>query len=132
MSGSRYLRGFVDRVAGAVLRLGAPPSAGQELVLLRGRHRLVVDRGQDRDSVTLVAGDGAVRLRIAVGDQGNEAEISIEAARVSLRTSGSLEIDAARLRLHGRQGVALTTDAGARIEADESVHVNGARIYLNS
>jgi hypothetical protein len=126
---SSRLRRVAGRLAG-LARSVAGPQPQTELVPLRAQHSLVVERRPDQDSITLVARDGAVRIRIGISAQGSE--ITVEAPSLSLRTSGDLAIEAERVSLHARQSMTLTTDAGARIEATESVRVNGEMIYLNS
>src|SRR3954451_20431388 len=119
------------RLAGDFARraLGAARDA-REIVPLRAAHALSVDRQPDRDLISLVAEDGSLRLRISISDRG--PEILVEAASVSLRTTGDLAIEAERLQLRGRQALALSTGDGARVEMDGSVRIRGERIYLNS
>jgi hypothetical protein len=104
-----------------------PPE--QEVVALRGRYQMIVNRQTQQDSVALVASDGAVRFRIVITDSG--PEITVEAKTLSLHTSGTLAIDADRIHLHGREGVAVTAGGGVHIEANQNVRINGERIYLN-
>jgi hypothetical protein len=129
MDFSSRLRRAAGRLAG-LARSVAGPQPGTELVPLRAQHSLVVERRADQDSITLLSRDGAVRIRIGITSEGSQ--ITVEAPSLSLRTSGDLAIEAERLSLHARQALTLTTDAGARIEATESVRVNGEMIYLNS
>jgi hypothetical protein len=123
------LRRVAGRLAG-LARTIAGPQPPTELVPLRGQHSLVVERRADQDAITLIARDGAVRIRIGINAQGSE--ITVEAPSLALRTSGDLSIEAERVALHARQSMILSTDAGARIQATESVRVNGEMIYLNS
>jgi hypothetical protein len=123
------LRSFARRLLALVAgRRRDPPH--QEVVPLRGRYQMIVNRQPQQDSVALIASDGAVRFRIVITDNG--PEITVEAQTLSLRTSGTLAIDAERIQLHGREAVAVTTGGGIQIEANQNVRINGERIYLNS
>jgi uncharacterized protein (DUF2345 family) len=97
---------------------------------LRGQHRLMVERHQGYDAVELISSDGVVRIRIAVDNAG--AQIAIEAGSIALRAAGDLEIDAQRVKVHGRQGLSLTTGGGAQIDVDASVRIAGQQIHLNA
>jgi hypothetical protein len=107
------------------------PSAAPLVVPLVGSHRLEVDTSdpaEHRLVLRLPAG-GAV-LRVAITAAGVQLELT--GSDLALRASGELSIDADRVALHGRRGLALTSGGDVRIEASDDVCIDGERVKLNS
>jgi uncharacterized protein (DUF2345 family) len=128
------------------------PASSSEIAL-RGDRRLVVVRDHDQDVVQVVNADGAVTLSIHITARG--PILRFEGASMVLQTAGELVLDAAHLRLHGREGVSVTTEgdmavraAGAlttdarlqtinashgdvRVTANDDVRLEGERVRMN-
>jgi hypothetical protein len=90
------------------------PAPSREIAL-RGDRRLVVVRDDDQDVVQVVNADGAVALTIQITALG--PVLRFEGASLVLQAAGELVLDAGRLRLHGREGVTVTTDGDVAVRA---------------
>jgi uncharacterized protein (DUF2345 family) len=91
----------------------------QEIELVAGQ-RLVVEHGANGDVVHIVAGDGRLAMRIRVTPAG--ALLELEGVDLKIHTAGDLSIEADRLALHGRSGVAVTTGGDALLYAAGDMH----------
>ena len=102
--------------------------AGRQ-VALGGRHTLEIRREDGTDLVTLLAPDGRACLSIEVGEGG--PVLRLEGA-ATLRLGGALRVDAERLELHGRSGVALTSGGAMEVSAEGDLVTQGLRQRITS
>jgi len=86
----------------------------QTVQLIKGQ-TLVIERGEGCNLLTIVGPQGGTTFSIRLTDRG--AELEIGAQELAVRTSGDLSIDARRLSLRGRDGVAVSTCGDVAIEA---------------
>ena len=104
----------------------APPPSGHDdlrtLALAHG-HALRVEGGRECNVLSVVDPDGLIHLEIAIDASG--VRISARGVGLSLTTSGALAISADHVSLHGKSGIALTTDGDARIEAAGALETTG-------
>jgi hypothetical protein len=107
----------------------APGAEPQTLALAHG-HSLVVEGGQERNVLQLVDPGGVAHLEISIGPEG--IRLSVRGAGLSLATTGSLAIEADRLSLHGKNGISLTTDGDARIEAGGKLESSGRSQHIRA
>lgn len=138
--------------AGLVHSSPATSPEGDSLAL-SGEQRVVVTRKAEGDVVNFLSARGEVVLSVQMTERG--PVLRFEGASLVLQAAGELAIEAESLRLHGRGGVALTTDgdlalkaAGdlnseARIQnvtaalgnvnvrANDDVRLNGERVMVN-
>ena len=75
-------------------------------------HLLAVD--DDGGTLRLIGPEAAVAIEIRIGPEGPVLRLG-SGARLEL--AGDLDIDARRLRLRGREGVAITSDAEVAVDA---------------
>jgi hypothetical protein len=108
--------------------LSEPAPSGE--VALRGDRRLVVVRDPAQDVVHLVNADGAIALSIQITERG--PVLRFEGASLVLQAAGELVLDAGRLRLHGREGVALTTDGDAEVRAAGALTTEARLQHINA
>jgi hypothetical protein len=108
---------------------GAPGTEAQTLTLAHG-HSLVVEGGQERKVLQLVDASGVAHLEISIGPEG--IHLSVHGAGLSLSTTGSLAIEAERLSLHGKNGISLTTDGDARVEAGGRLESSGRSQHIRA
>lgn len=83
-----------------------------QTVELTGRHRLLLERSEQGDSLRLVTPDGATPIVIEVSQSG--VTLRIAAPNVALEAAGDLSIGADRLALRGRREV--TVSSGGDLE----------------
>jgi hypothetical protein len=76
---------------------------------------LVIEHHDGCNLLTIAGPRGGISLSIRLTERGAELEIGGEG--LAVRTSGDLSINARRLSLHGRDGVALSTGGDVSIEA---------------
>jgi hypothetical protein len=112
---------------------------------LQGGHRLAVERLPGEDRLVLLGPGGRVSLTVHVTADG--PVLAFDGPALTLRTAGDLTLDAERLTLHGRQGVAITsagelrqkaaevdveaTTGAARVKANDEVQLLGEMVLLN-
>lgn len=125
----------------------------RSLALTSG-YRIDAVHDDDAERLELRAPDGNMCLRITLTPEGPMVDIT--AASLAVRTEGDLRLDAGRLDVRAREGVALHTDgdlelrAGAtltttafeqrmtathgdvRVFANDDVRIDGELIHLNS
>lgn len=111
------------------------PGLGQEDRELRNesqelqgedRHLQGEDRQlQEEDRVRLLEADGTTCLTIRVGAGGTVIELG--GGPVALNVEGDLAISSRRLHLHGREEVAISSDADIRVEAAENSSIRAKR-----
>jgi hypothetical protein len=114
---------------------------------------LVLERTDDGNLLTIVGADGQVRLSVQITPAG--PILRLEGSGLMIQTTGDLAIDAQRIALHGREGVAISSGANASIQvagelttearsqnisavlgdvsvhANDDVKLNGERVKLN-
>ncbi len=91
------------------------PDAPSESVGLIGRRQLRITRGNDLDTVELVDARGRATIELRI--TGADVKVVVLAADLAIRTTGALSIDAARIDLRGRDGVAVTSGGDVSIDA---------------
>jgi hypothetical protein len=129
-----------------------PPLAVRE-VELAGGHRLDIEPTESGSVLRIAAPDGRVSLSITVTPDGPVIQLGGHGA--VLRIDGPLGIEADRVALHGRAGVALSSGGDVtveavgdirttgrsqeivaglgdvRVKANDDVRINGERVKLN-
>jgi hypothetical protein len=80
---------------------------------------LLVERLQDSDVLRLVGRDGQVCLAVHLTAAGPVLRFE---GNLMLEASGNLALSAGRIALHGRDGIALSTDGDAHIHAAGDLH----------
>ncbi|WP_434045953.1 MULTISPECIES: hypothetical protein [Sorangium] len=116
----------------------APPDAAPDAgvgaaphtVALAHGHSLVVEGGQEHNRLQLVDPSGAAHLEISIGPEG--IRLVVRGAGLSLATTGALAIEADTLSLHGKNGISLTTDGDARVEAAGRLETVGRSQLIRS
>ncbi|AUX23119.1 uncharacterized protein SOCEGT47_036380 [Sorangium cellulosum] len=114
----------------------SPPDAAPEggaaphTIALAHGHSLVVEGGHGRNHLHLVDASGAAHLEISIGPEG--IRLAVRGADLSLATTGALAIEAESLALHGRNGVSLTTDGDARVQAAGRLETVGHSQHIRS
>lgn len=125
-----------------------------ETIALAGKHVLEVVRNGEENVLRVLTADRSAGLSITITTQG--ISLQVAGADVVLQTTGKLAIDAGELSLHGRKGVAITSDGDAsltaagdfsseariqnirarlgnvNVVANDDVKLNGERIKLNT
>jgi uncharacterized protein (DUF2345 family) len=84
--------------------------------------QLVLERARGGDRLSIVAADGQVRAMIEISADG--AVLRLGGEKLTIQTEGALAIDAQRVAIHARQGMALTTGGDLVLRADGDVHSN--------
>ena len=97
-------------------RTGTAALERSQTVELVASQKLVIERHDGWDVLTIVGAGGGAALSIHVTERG--AELEIGGGDLTLRTRGELSIDARKVSLHGREGVALTTGGDMAIHAE--------------
>jgi len=129
-----------------------PAVAEKTALALNGDRLLVVESRADLDVIRIVNADGAACLTIHMTPQGPVLQFE---GSLMLQTTGDLAVSAARLALHGREGVAITSGGDMTIEtagdlstsariqnieahlgnvnvkANDDVRIDGERIFMN-
>ncbi|CAN5807288.1 hypothetical protein BH11PLA1_BH11PLA1_17930 [soil metagenome] len=129
----------------------AAPDADRSLPLAHD-HRLTISRGPHPHTLSLLGPDGAPALSIEITAHGPVLRFE---RGLTIAAAGDLTLQAERLNLHGRAGVALTSDgdldlaaAGrfrsaarsqqisatlgdVRLQANDDVRFNGERVLVN-
>lgn len=100
-------------------------AAGPLSLELANRHRLVVDDDGKREAVFFLNADGEVTLSIQLTEKG--PVLRFEGATLALQAAGSLSIGAEHVHLHGRQGLALTSEGDIAVATPGDLHTE-ARI----
>jgi hypothetical protein len=84
-----------------------------ETLELIGHQKLLVERKPSENILKLLSRDGQLRLTITITEDG--PVLRFEGPSLKLESSGELAVDAQRLALHGREGVAISSGADASI-----------------
>ena len=84
-----------------------------EALELIGEHRLLVERTPTENTLRLLSRDGQLSLTISI--TGDGPVLRFEGPCLRLESTGELTVDAQRLALHGREGVAISSGADASI-----------------
>jgi hypothetical protein len=125
-----------------------------ETIALAHKYSLELERNPDGNVLHISSQDGLAGVSITVSSRG--LELRLKGGDLHLQTSGALAIDAEQLSLHGRRGVAITSDGDAslhavgdfsseariqnirarlgnvNVRANDDVELNGERIKLNT
>jgi hypothetical protein len=88
-------------------------------ITLAGGRQLVLRRDEGRDLLTLREASTGRALTITVTE--GAVEVALHCAALALTTDGDLTIEAGRIALHGRRGLALATEGSAIVEVGESL-----------
>ena len=111
----------------------APPvveEAGTRTLSLVGNQQLVVRRDERSDVLSIVAQNGRVSLSIEVTKDG--PVLRLEGSNLTIETDAALAIDADTVALHGRRGMALSTDGNLTIHAAGDLCTNARRQKINA
>lgn len=87
-----------------------------QTVELVASQKLVIERHDGCNVLTIVGSGGSAPLSIRITERG--AELEIGGNDLALRTRGELSIEARKVSLHGREGVAVTTGGDVAICAE--------------
>jgi len=123
-------------ITGRAGRVGAAPprtielAGNQRLIIERSRPRSPAPEGDctaatDEDRVRLLEADGTTSLTIRVGAGGTVIELG--GGPVALNVEGDLAISSRRLLLHGREEVAISSDADVKVVAGENASLRAKR-----
>lgn len=93
--------------------------SGRTLTLLEGRD----------DCVSVTSPDGVVELTVRFTPEG--PVLSFGGARLDLSHAGQLNLSCDKLRLQGRRGVEVHSDAEIVVRATEDVHLDGRNVLIN-
>jgi hypothetical protein len=108
----------------------------REVYLREGRTLTVQAQGAD-ELVEIRAASGQVELRIRLTEQG--PVLQLEAVRLQLKASESVEVEAKQVVLKAQESIALasegevkvTSTGETKVEAEGDVRVVGKSIHLN-
>jgi hypothetical protein len=92
------------------------PAQETQIVALPARQKLLVDRSGDTCILRIVGPEDSVRLSIEVGPGG--PVIHVAGAAVAFSVEGDLAVEAERIRMHGRQGLSLSTGGDLTLDAE--------------
>jgi hypothetical protein len=116
-------------------------------------HQLVVEPGVQGDLLRILGSDGGVSVSIQITSAG--PVLHFEGGGLAIQTKGDLTVNAARVAIHGREGVVLSSGGDAHlcaagdfhgqariqnitarlgnvnIKANDDVRLNGERIRSN-
>src|SRR5271165_6780548 len=84
-----------------------------ETLELIGNQTLVVERRPDNNLIKLLSSDGRLCLSICLTLDG--PVLRIDGSSLKLESSGDLAVEARRVAIHGREGVAITSGGDASI-----------------
>lgn len=108
------------------------PETSPQVIELTRNQKLVIQRTRPRapavdseDCVQLLDSEGATSLTIRLGAEGTIIELG--GGPVALNVEGDLAISSRNLMLHGRESVAITSDADVRVVAQENALVRAKR-----
>jgi hypothetical protein len=99
----------------------APPVEDTQILALPAMQQLVVERSQHSCVLKIVGKEQRVRLWIEIGPTGSIIHLAGEG--MSLQVDGDLALEAERIALHGRSGVALSTGGDLALSAEVDMHV---------
>lgn len=115
-------------------KLDTEEASDEREVYLRDGRKLVIREGDQL--VEIRSESGMLELRIRLTDAG--PVLQMDAARLQLKASEAVEIEAPRVAINGTEQLALTggavelkSDEDLDVEAEGEVHVHGKMIYLN-
>jgi len=91
------------------------PAKDRHIVELVKNQKLVIEFHPTRNDLNIVGPNGATRLSIQVTENG--PVLKIGRGSLAIQIEGNLSIDAEQITIHGRKGMALTTDGDIRIDA---------------
>jgi hypothetical protein len=97
-------------------------------VALAGGHHLRLTRSPDADVLRVEGADGRLRLSVSVTAAG--LAIELEGADLLLRAAGALAIDAERLTLRAREGLALESGGDLELRAEGAISSEAHRQSL--
>ena len=119
-----------------LLRAADEPSSSEALPLpprvqfRSGRVLTMLEGGAGReDCVSVTSPDGVVELSVRFTEQG--PVLSFSGARLDLSHAGELNLSCEQLRLHGRRGVEVRSEAEVVVRGEGDVHVDGRNVLLN-
>ncbi len=116
--------------------IGTPETLPQ-VIELTGNQKLVIQRtrplpsapsSEPEELVHLLDAEGATSLTIRLGAEGTIIELG--GGPVALNVEGDLAISSRNLLLHGREGVAITSDADVHLVAGENALIQAKRQEL--
>jgi hypothetical protein len=99
------------------------------LELMRDQ-QLLIQRNPASDLIQLVACNGQANLSVHVTKEGSV--LRLEGAGLTIETSGALSINAARVAIHGRDGVVISSGANAEIKAASELTTHAQTQNINA
>jgi len=84
---------------------------------LAASHTLHMERTEGGDTLRIQTANGMIAVTLQITERG--VHIELAAAELAVRTEGEVRVDAGRIRLHGRDGVDITSDGPLALTADE-------------
>jgi hypothetical protein len=93
--------------------------SGRTLTLLEGRE----------DCVSVTSPEGMVELTVRFTPEG--PVLSFSGARLDLTHAGLLNLSCEELRLHGRRGIELQSQAEIVMRGEGDVHLDGQNVLIN-
>lgn len=109
---------------------GAPEAPALQTLALAHGHAMLIEGGSERNILQLVDPRGVAHLEISIGPEG--IRLLVRGAGLSLTTTGALAIEADTLSLHGKNGISLTTDGDARVEAGGRIESSGRSQHIRA
>jgi uncharacterized protein (DUF2345 family) len=93
-----------------------------QTIALTASQQLVLERGAGGDRLSIVGAQGEVRAMIEISADG--AVLRLGGDKLTIRAEGALAIDAQRIAIHAREGMALTTGGDLVLQADRDLYSN--------
>jgi uncharacterized protein (DUF2345 family) len=87
---------------------------------LTASQQLVLERGPGGDRLSIVGPQGKLRAMIEISADG--AVLRLGGDNLTIQTEGALAIDAQRVAIHAREGMALTTGGDLVLQADRDLY----------
>ncbi len=103
---------------------------------LAGAHQLEISTDGQAHELRITDRNGGLGITISVREDG--VILHLERADLAIRADGNLELSAERLHLHGRSGLALSSDGDLEVEASGDItsagriqHIKATRGNVN-
>jgi hypothetical protein len=111
------------------LKLQTEEATDRREVYLREGRTLTVESAGSDELVEVRSPSGQVELRIRLTEEG--PVLQMESARLELKASEAVEIQAPRIGIKATETLQLSSDNEIKADAEGEVRVNGKMIYLN-
>lgn len=97
-------------------RTGTAALERSQTVELVASQKLVIERHEACNVLTIVGAGGSAALSIRITERG--AELELGGSDLAVRTRGELSVDARKVSLHGREGVVVTSGGNMVVRAE--------------